>query len=106
MSDEDFIREVTVRFDPDNETKDHIRDAIKAAEDGEEIDHPEHLSVTDDEDQFDQAKELLKASMAISRGEKVYPESELVACPECTYEGSVGDAVFPGGHAHTESEDN
>jgi len=99
------LRETIIRFDPEGVAPPSMPERLRAHEEGasiEEIDSlPERrvFGVGNEED-YERISEAVWGVANAFVGSSLHAGHELVACPECGYEGSVDQAVFPGGTDH------
>ena len=99
------IRETIIRFDPEGVAPPSMPERFRAHEEGASIDEIDALperrvfSVGNEED-YERISEAAWGVANAFVGSSLHAGHELVACPECGYEGSVDQAVFPGGTDH------
>jgi len=105
------LRETIIRFDPKGSTPSSMPERLCALEDGLRIDEIDTLperrvfSVGNEED-YEQISEAAWGVANAFVDSSIHAGHELVACPECGYEGSVDRAVFPGGTDHYSDAEN
>ena len=99
------IRETIIRFDPEGVAPPSMPERLRAHEEGASIDEIDALperrvfGVGNEED-YERISEAAWGVANAFVGSSLHAGHELVACPECGYEGSVDQAVFPGGTDH------
>lgn len=99
------IRETIIRFDPGGFGPSPMSERLQAHEEGASIEEIESLperrvfGIGDEED-YERVSEAVWGVANAFIGSSIHAGHELVACPECGYEGSVDQAVFPGGTDH------
>ena len=104
------LRETIIRFDPQGSAPSSMPERLRALEDGLSIDEIDTLperrvfSVGNEED-YERISEATWGVANAFVGSSLHAGHELVACPECGYEGSVDQAVFPSGTNHYSDAD-
>jgi len=99
------VRETIIRFDPEGVTPPSMPERLRAHEEGASIDEIDALperrvfGVGNEED-YERISEAAWGVANAFVGSSLHAGHELVACPECGYEGSVDQAVFPEGTDH------
>lgn len=99
------LRETIIRHDPENvtwkEAREHLQ-RIDEAETDEEIQSiPERRTFgVANEDDYERISEAALGVANAFVGSSFHAGHELIACPDCGYEASVDQAVFPGGTDH------
>jgi predicted RNase H-like HicB family nuclease len=99
------VRETIIRFDPEGVAPPSMPERLRAHEEGASIDELDALperrvfGVGNEED-YERISEAAWGVANAFVGSSLHTGHELVACPECGYEGSVDQAVFPGGTDH------
>lgn len=99
------LRETIIRFDPEGAAPPSTPERLRAHEDGASIDEiaslPERrvFGVGNEED-YERISEAAWGVANAFVGSSLHAGHELVACPECGYDGRVDQAVFPGGTDH------
>ncbi|MCD2204918.1 type II toxin-antitoxin system HicB family antitoxin [Halobacterium sp. KA-6] len=99
------LQETIIRYDPENvtsgESRERLRQIDAAETEAEKQSIPERrvFSVGTDED-YERISEAAWGVANAFVGRSLHAGHELVACPECGYEGHVDQAVFPGGTDH------
>lgn len=99
------LRETIIRYDPENVTKSEFRDRLRRIDEAETEEEKQSIpecrvfGVGDEED-YERISEAAWGVATAFVGSSLHAGHELVACPECGYEGNVDQAVFPGGTDH------
>jgi len=101
----DGLRETIIRFDPEGVGPPSMPERLRAHEDGASIDEIDTLPerrvfAVGNEADYERIAEAAWGVANAFVGSSLHAGHELVACPECSYEGSVDQAVFPGGTDH------
>ncbi|QGX94783.1 hypothetical protein EI982_08210 [Haloplanus rallus] len=104
------LRETIIRYDPENVTKGELRERLQQIDEAETEEQKQSIperrvfGVGNEED-YERISEAAWGVANAFVGSSLHAGHELVACPDCGYEGSVDQAVFPGGTDHySESE--
>ena len=99
------LRETIIRYDPENVTRGELRERLRQIDEAESEEEKELIperrvfGVGNEED-YERISEAAWGVANAFVGSSLHAGHELVACPECGYEGSVDQAVFPGGTDH------
>ena len=99
------LRETIIRFDPEGVAPPSMPERLRAYEEGASIDEIDALPerrvfAVGNEADYERISEAAWGVANAFVGSSLHAGHELVACPECGYEGSVDQAVFPGGTDH------
>ncbi|WP_436932486.1 hypothetical protein [Halosimplex halobium] len=99
------LRETIIRFDPDGIAPPSMPGRLRASGEDANIDEigalPERrVFGVGSEQEYERISEAVWGVANAFVGSSLHAGHELVACPECGYEGSVNQAVFPGGTDH------
>ncbi|WP_128906798.1 hypothetical protein [Halorubrum amylolyticum] len=99
------LRETIIRFDPEGVAPPSMPERLRAHEEGASIDEIDALPerrvfAVGNEEDYERISEAAWGVANAFVGSSLHAGHELVACPECGYEGSVDQAVFPGGTDH------
>ena len=101
----DKLRETIIRYDPENVMRGEFRERLRQIDEAETEEEKQSIperrvfGVGSEEDY----ERISKATWGVANafvGSSLHAGHELVACPECGYEGHVDQAVFPGGTDH------
>lgn len=99
------LRETIIRYDPENVTREEFRERLRQVDEAETAEEKQSIperrvfGVGSEED-YERISEAAWGVANAFGGSSLHAGHELVACPECGYEGSVEQAVFPGGTDH------
>lgn len=103
--DGDKLRETIIRYDPEDVTRGEFRERLRQIDEAETEEEKQSIperrvfGVGNKED-YERISEAAWGVANAFVGVSLHAGHELVACPECGYEGSVDQAVFPGGTDH------
>jgi predicted RNA-binding Zn-ribbon protein involved in translation (DUF1610 family) len=101
----DKLRETIIRYDPENVMSDELHerlreiDAAETEEQTQSIPERRVFGVGSKAD-YERISEAVWGVANAFVGSSLHAGHELVACPDCGYEGHVDQAVFPGGTDH------